>query len=135
MVIHAPCMACTPDIGVESGCQLVPEPSRLMGYGPSSPSKPRLPASGSGGCAPAAGDRRPPARAKPARTQKSEEARASGDATRKADAEGAARQKLGHLIFAPVARLAAPAAKLPTDSCASAARVRAAPLLGKIPAG
>src|SRR2546430_17112759 len=55
MVIHAPRMACRPDIGVESGCQLVPEPSRLMEYGPSSPIMARAPASGSEGCAAAAG--------------------------------------------------------------------------------
>src|SRR5437773_62822 len=55
MVIHAPRMACRPDIGVESGCQLVPEPSRLMEYGPSSPIMASAPASGSEGCAAAAG--------------------------------------------------------------------------------
>src|SRR5204862_373406 len=54
MVIHAPRMACRPDIGVESGCQLVPEPSRLMAYGPSSPIMASAPASGSEGCAAAA---------------------------------------------------------------------------------
>src|SRR5213082_2387994 len=55
MVIHAPRMACRPDIGVESGCQLVPEPSRLMEYGPSRPIMASAPASGSEGCAAAAG--------------------------------------------------------------------------------
>src|ERR1700730_13588113 len=55
MVIHAPRMACRPDIGVESGCQLVPEPSRLMAYGPSSPVMPAAPGAGRACCAPAAG--------------------------------------------------------------------------------
>src|SRR5882762_10615312 len=80
MVIHAPRMACRPDIGVESGCQLVPEPSRLMAYGPSSPIMPAAP--GCDCCAPAAG-------ASAASTQANAEGAHTdirADATGKADA-------------------------------------------------
>src|SRR5579863_5104604 len=37
IVIHGPFIAMSPLTGVESGCQLVPEDSRAISYGPSSP--------------------------------------------------------------------------------------------------
>ena len=48
MPIQAPLMACTPSMGEESGCQLVPEPSRVTSYGPRRPAMP-IAASAAGG--------------------------------------------------------------------------------------
>src|SRR5712691_7133850 len=94
MVIHAPRMACRPDIGVESSCQLVPEPSRLMAYGHRAPScrarrgravtAARLPP------APELQARMPTPQAGAARGPGEVHARTSGDATRKPTPPGRA---------------------------------------------